>query len=175
MQQTTSEQQPRKTFDQEKYPDLEIARKFSVPVERLWAAWTTPELVKQWWGPENYSCPDARMDVREGGKSILAMQEPNGKIQYSGGTYLEIIPLRKIVSTDEFMDQDGNWMSAKDAGMPGEWPDKCRVTLEFKDLGGVGESELEICHEGIPKAMYDDCVAGWNSSLDKLQRLLEKQ
>lgn len=161
-------------FNVEKFPLVELTRKFSAPVERLWTAWTTPELIKQWWGPENYSCPDARMDVREGGKSILAMQGPDGKIQYGGGTYLEIVPNQRIVSTDEFMDKDGNLMSAKDAGMPGEWPERSKVTLRFKSLG-TNESQLDIIHEGIPQVMHDDCVSGWSSSLDKLQRLVERR
>jgi uncharacterized protein YndB with AHSA1/START domain len=138
----------------------------------VWKAWTTSELVKQWWGPENYSCPDARMDVREGGKSILAMKGPDGKVQYSGGTYEEVIPNKKIVSTDEFMDKDGNFMSPKDAGIPGDWPDRMKVTIEFKSFG-PDESQIHIVHEGIPKEMHDDCVSGWSSSIDKLQRLVE--
>jgi len=175
--QQTSTQTDRGTklsFNVEKYPLVDLTRKFAAPVERLWKAWTTPELVKQWWGPANYSCPEAKMDVREGGKSILAMKGPDGKVQYSGGTYEEVIPNKKIVSTDQFMDKNGNFMSAKDAGMPGsDWPDTMKVTIEFKNLG-PNQSQLHIVHEGIPKEMHDDCVSGWSTSIDKLLRLVER-
>src|SRR5688572_26137785 len=92
---TEKNQGTKLSFNEEKYPLVEITRKFAVPVERVWRAWTTPELVKQWWGPENYSCPYCKMDVREGGKSLLAMEAPDGKITYSGGTYEEVIPNKK--------------------------------------------------------------------------------
>lgn len=160
------------SFNVEKYPLVDITRTFAAPVERVWEAWQNPELMKQWWGPENFSCPDARIDFREGGRSILAMQDPSGKIQYSSGTYEEIIPNQKIVTTDEFTDKDGNLMSANEAGMPGDWPDTMKVSIEFQELGDH-ETQIHIIHEGIPKDMHDDCVSGWSSSLNKLQRLVE--
>ncbi len=174
MEQTSIQQTqiPNLSFNVEKYPLVEITRKFAAPVERLWQAWTEPELMKQWWGPEHFTCPDARLDVREGGTSILAMKDPDGKVQYSGGTYLEVIPNRKIVTTDQFTTKEGEYMSPEDAGMPGDWPDTMRVTIEFKNLG-PNESQLSIVHEGIPKDMHDDCVSGWSTSIDKLQRLVE--
>lgn len=177
MEQTSTQMNQRKnlSFDVEQYPLVDITRKFSAPVERVWKAWTTPEMMKQWWGPENYSCPDARMDVRPGGKSILAMQGPSGNVQYSGGVYEEVIPNQKLVTTDEFMDKDGKFMSAKEAGMSGDdWPDTLRITVEFKSLG-ANESQIHLVHEGIPKNMHDDCVSGWSTSLDKLKRLVEHQ
>lgn len=161
------------TFDVQKYPLVDITRKFNAPVERVWQAWTTPQMIKEWWGPENYSCPEAKMDVRVGGKSLLAMKGPDGKVQYSGGTYEEIIPYKKIVTTDQFTDENGNFMSAKDVGLPGDWPVTSRITIEFAGLNN-NESEIHIMHEGIPKEMHDDCVSGWSSSIDKLQNFVEQ-
>lgn len=156
----------------EKYPLVELTRTFEAPVDRLWKAWTTPELMKQWWGPEGFTCPDARMDVREGGKAILAMKRPDGKVQYGGGTYEEIIPNQRLVMTDQFTDQNGNFMSAQEAGMQGEWPDTMRVTIDFQSLNS-SQSQIHIVHQGIPKVAHEDCVAGWSSSLEKLKRLVE--
>lgn len=161
------------SFDVEKYPPIELTRKFSAPVERLWDAWTTSELLMQWWGPETYSCPDARLDVRVGGKSILAMKDPEGKVVYSGGVYEEVIPNQRLVTSDYFMDKDGNRKSANELGLPGQWLDTMKLTIEFERLG-ANESQLKIFHEGIAKDMHDDCISGWSTSLDKLQRLIEK-
>ncbi len=165
-------QRTKLTFDTVKFPQVDVSRKFNAPVERVWKAWTNPELIKQWWGPETYSCPTASLDVRPGGKSLLAMKGPDGQVQYSGGTYLEVIPNKKIVSTDQFMDKDGKAISPKDAGMPGEWAEVMKVNIEFKSLGD-DQSEIHIVHDGIPKDQHDDCVKGWTSSLMKLQRLVE--
>lgn len=169
---TQSTQGAKLTFDTVKFPQVDVSRKFNAPVERLWKAWTDVELLKQWWGPETYSCPSATIDVRPGGKSIIAMKAPDGQVTYSGGEYLEVIPNKKIVSTDTFMDQSGKPITPKEAGMPGVWADVMKVTIDFKKAGD-NESELHISHLGIPKDQHDDCVQGWSSSLAKLQRLLE--
>ncbi len=171
---TQNSQGTKQNLNVEKYPLVQLTRKFAAPVDRVWQAWTMPELVKQWWGPENYSCPEAKIDLRKGGKMLLAMKGPDEKIVYSGGTIEELIPETKLVTTDQFMDKDGNVMSAKDYGMPGDWPeDGSRITVEFSSLG-TDESQIQIVHEGIPKDMHDDCVDGWSSSIDKLQRLVER-
>jgi uncharacterized protein YndB with AHSA1/START domain len=170
---TQSNQQQWPDFNAAKYPPVDLRRKFNAPVEQVWKAWTNPDLVKQWWGPETYSCPAATMDVRPGGKSNLAMKGPDGKTQYSGGVYHEVIPNKKIVSSDMFTDKDGNRMSANDAGLSGEWPEVMKLTVEFESLG-PNESQIHLVHEGIPKDQHDDCVAGWSSSIDKLKKLVER-
>lgn len=174
MEQSTTQntQGTKQPFNVEKYPHVEITRTFTAPVERLWEVWTTPELVKQWWGPETYSCPEAKIDLRQGGKCLLAMKGPDGKVMYSGGTIEELIPNQKLVTTDQFTDKEGNAIDPKEVGMPGDWPEASRITVEFRKDGADG-SELHILHEGIPKEMHDDCVQGWSSSIDKFQRVVE--
>lgn len=175
MQQSTTQnsQETFQPFNVEKYPLVQLTRKFTVRVERLWSAWTSSELVKQWWGPETYSCPEAKIDLRKGGKMFLGMQGPDGKVMYSGGTIEELIPETKLVCADQFMDKNGNPISAKEYGMPGDWPEGgSKITVEFSSLG-ADESQFQLVHEGIPKDMHDDCVSGWSTSIDKLQRLLE--
>lgn len=46
--------------------------------EQLWAAWTQPDLLKQWWGPQGFSCTIAQMDVRPGGEWKMVMHGPDG-------------------------------------------------------------------------------------------------
>ena len=48
-----------------KVRDLVVTRVIDAPVEQVWKAWTDPELVKQWWGPDGFTCPLARIDFRE--------------------------------------------------------------------------------------------------------------
>lgn len=154
-------------------PLVEVTRTFTAPIEKVWEVWTKPELAKQWWGPENYSCPEAHIDFREDGKYLLAMQGPDGAINWSGGKFKEIIPLEKIVYTDSFTDKNGHPVSAKSLGMPGNWPEKMTITVEFEKTGR-GETRMHLAHQGIPKEMHDDCVNGWSSSIDKMQKLVEK-
>ena len=98
---------------------------------------------------------------------------------WSGGTYKEIIPMKKIVATDHFADEKGNVVSPKDFGMPGEWPDEeMLVTVTFEDAG-EGKTKLTITYpkpesEAAVRAMISSGMEmGWNSSLDKLASLLQ--
>lgn len=148
----------------ESSPIVKVARIFHAPIERVWRAWSNEELIKQWWGPESYTTPSAKINFHVGGKSLLAMQDSEGKIVWSGGVYKEIIPYKKIVTTDYFSDENGN--------MPGKWALDYLITVEFS-ITEEGQTKMTIAHEGIPKEIHDDCVAGWNSSINKLQRLVE--
>lgn len=154
---------------------LRITRVFDAPRERVWEAWTNPDDVKKWWGPEGFSAPTATVDFRVGGKYVYAMQGPPGtewdKVMYSGGEYLEIVPMEKIVSTDYFTDEQGNWIDPSTMGMPGEWPEKMTVTVVFEDAG-EGKTKLTLTHEGHPAEMAGDAEAGWSSSLDKFAKIL---
>lgn len=154
-------------------PLVQITRTFAAPVERVWQAWATPELAKQWWGPEGYSCPEAKIEFREGGRYLMAMKGPDEKVIWSGGVYEQIVPNEKIVCTDSFTDDRGNIVSAESYGMPGNWADVLRVIVEFEEIGDE-VTRMSLKHEGIPADMHDDCVQGWSSSFNKLQRLVER-
>lgn len=153
-------------------PPVEVKRTFHAPPEMVWKAWSTPALVKLWWGPEGFSCPEAKLEFREGGKYLFAMKNPDGKVVWSGGVYEEISP-DKLVYTDNFTDQRGHIVSAADYGMPGEWGETTRVTVEFEPAG-EGQTKMRLKHEGIPADMHDDCVQGWTSTIDKMQRVVER-
>lgn len=175
MQQSTTQntQGTKRSFDEARYPLIEINRKFNAPAERLFKAFTSADSIKQWWGPETYSCPYAKMGTKAGDQTILGMQGPDGKIVYSGGPIEEIIPNEKLVVGDMFMDKEGNEVDAAQYGMPGDWPKGGgRITMEFLKLSD-NESQLNLIHQGIPKDMHDDCIQGWNSSIDKLQKFVE--
>lgn len=155
--------------------DITIERVFDAPVERVWKAWTEPEQIKSWWGPKDWSAPSVTTDFRVGGKFLYCMRGAMGPGQpeqdnWSGGEYKEIIPMQKIVATDYFTDAEGNKISPKEIGMPGEWPDEMRVTVTFEDLGG--KTKLTVFHEGHPREIAEMAEMGWNQSLDKLAAIL---
>lgn len=169
-----SSQKAPRNLDPSKYPPVEIKRTLRASPQKVWDAWSKPELMKQWWGPAGYSCPKAEIDFRVGGKHVSAMKAPDGKVSWSGGTYFEIEPLKRIVCTDAFCDENGNPVAPSTYGMPGDWPDKLLVTVEF-ERSGSHETIMRLKHEGIPKDMHDDCVQEWSSSLDKMAKLVEEK
>ncbi len=152
-----------------------IERTFNAPVERVWSAWTEPEEIKKWWGPEHFTCPVAEIDLREGGKFLYCMRGAMGpglpeQDFWSGGTFKEIVPMQKIVAMDHFADAEGNYVNASAVGMPGEWPDEMLVTTTFEDLGG--KTKVTIVHEGHPPEMAGNAELGWNSQLDKFAAIV---
>src|SRR5206468_11379031 len=88
--------------------ELTITRIFDARRDRVWKAWTDPEIFMKWWGPKYFSCPLANLDLRIGGKYLVAMRGPDGKDFYSTGTYREIVPQDKFAVTDSFADANGN-------------------------------------------------------------------
>ena len=152
---------------------LVITRVLDAPVEKVWAAWTEPEQIKKWWGPKDFTAPSITVDLREGGKYHFCMHgkpAPDMAEQdfWSGGTYEEIVPLKKLVYLDSFADAEGNLVPAANYGMP-DFPDTMRVTLEFETQPD-GKTKMTLHHEGVPDGGDNaaNMETGWNQSLDKL-------
>lgn len=162
---------------------LVIERVFNAPRQMVWDAWTKPELMKKWWGPEQFSAPDVNIDFREGGKYHASMEGPmpDGSIVkvWSAGTYVKIVPLKKIVVTDYFSNEAGDKIKPKDAGMDENFPEETEVTITFEDTG-EGKTKFTLIYpkpdsEAAVKAMMASGMKeGWNSSLDKLAKMVEK-
>ena len=153
---------------QEKKKTISINRTFNLPVSTVWRAWTEPESLKKWFSPEGYTTPNSTIDFTVGGNYLNSMKAPDGKEIWSTGTYKEIIPLKKIVFSDSFADPNGNIVPASYYKMPGEWDLQLTVTVEFEEVDGT--TNLKIEHANLPAEMSEDCIKGWQSCLDKLER-----
>lgn len=82
--------------------DLVLTRIIDAPPEKVYRAWTEPELLKQWFAPLPYTTPVVEVDVRAGGSSLIVMRSPEGVDMPNPGVYLEVIPNERIVATDAF-------------------------------------------------------------------------
>ncbi|MBI2029604.1 SRPBCC domain-containing protein [Candidatus Gottesmanbacteria bacterium] len=151
---------------------LIITRVFDAPVEKVWKYWSEPEYFKKWWGPKIFSCPVSKVDFRVGGKYLHCMLglegDFKGKEFWSTGVYKEIIPLKKIVSTDSFADENGNVVPASHYGMGKDFPMEMIVTVTFEDLGN--KTKMILKHEGMPESDSKGAQQGWSESFDKLAK-----
>ncbi len=147
---------------------ISVKRTFDLPLVTVWKAWTEPESMKKWWGPEEYTCADCTIDFRVGGKFLASMQGEDGKKIWSTGTYKEIVPFEKIVNTDSFADEKGHIVPAAYYKMEGDWDLELQVTAEFEEVDG--KTNIVLTHEGLPAEIIEDCMNGWQSSFDKLER-----
>jgi uncharacterized protein YndB with AHSA1/START domain len=153
---------------------VQFTRVFDAPRELVWNAWTNPETFKKWWGPSHYTCPEAKIDLRPGGKYLFAMKPQDGKVVWGGGTYTEVTKPSRIVCTDSFMDEKGNIVSPTEYGMTADFPRELYITLTFEEQDG--KTKLTLVHKAFPtEQVATDCNTGWSESFDKLDRLLMQQ
>jgi len=77
--------------------ELAITRLFDAPVALVWEAWTRPEHIAQWWGPNGFTNTIHQMDLRPGGEWDLTMHGPDGMDYKNKSIFKEIIPNKKLV------------------------------------------------------------------------------
>ena len=79
--------------------DLVLERTIPVPPERVWDAWTQPELLMQWFTPAPWKTVASELDVRPGGRCLTTMESPEGERFPNEGCYLQVEPNRLLVFT----------------------------------------------------------------------------
>lgn len=133
--------------------ELTINRVIRAPPERVFSAWTLPELLTQWWGPGSVSCPEAYVDLREGGDYRLANLERDGSIVWISGRFELVRAPEEIVYT---------WNVSV---VPGE-----ATLVRVKFLPHPEGTELILTHERFAvEAIRDMHLQGWGGCLDKLE------
>jgi uncharacterized protein YndB with AHSA1/START domain len=141
---------------------LEIKRLFKAPRDRLYAAWTDPAQLKEWFGPENVQTRELFADVRVGGEFHWDLINSDGEKMTMRGEYRELQPGKRIVFTWQWED-DEDWENHTSI-----------VTVELYDR--EGGTELRLTHEHLPsEESRDGHTRGWNSALNKLEKLFSKE
>jgi len=140
---------------------LEIIRIINAPPDRVYAAWTDPAQLKEWWGPESARTRNFAADVRVGGKYRWDLTTPEGEEMSVFGEYRELVPEKKIVFTWKW-DNDEVWENQTSV-----------VTVELSDRDAG--TELRLTHEQLPSEESRDRHSdGWNSVLDRLEKFVSK-
>jgi uncharacterized protein YndB with AHSA1/START domain len=146
--------------------ELVLTRIINAPREKVYEAWTNPELMKQWFAPKPWTTSEARVDVRPGGSSLVVMRSPEGQEFPNPGIYLEVVPNERLVFTDAFVK----------AWEPSEKPFMVGI-LTFEDAGG-GKTKYtarvrhwtEADREAHEKMGFHQ---GWGQCTDQLEALLK--
>jgi len=63
---------------------VEFNKSYDSPVSQVWQAWTDPEQLKQWWGPDNVTITDCEIDLKVGGRIYIVMQATEAMGEYAG-------------------------------------------------------------------------------------------
>lgn len=138
-----------------------IERIYKAPLALVWEAWTNPEHIANWWGPKGMQTRVLEHEFKVGGKWKYAMAMPDGNDFISEGTYSEIIPMKKIVTSADFkpmtegvelqilLEKDGK-----------------NTKFTFKVIHPTEEYKIQQEKMGI----YN----GWGSTFDRLEAFLKE-
>jgi uncharacterized protein YndB with AHSA1/START domain len=77
--------------------ELLLTRTLNAPVDLVWEAWTNPEHIANWWGPDGFTNTINHMDMRPGGEWSLVMHGPDGTNYKNLSIFREIVLHKKIV------------------------------------------------------------------------------
>lgn len=134
---------------------LRIERVIHASRERVFAAWTTPELLQQWSAPEGLTVPEGGMDFRVGGAWHVIMEEKDGTRHHAFGTYREITPPERLVYTHA-------WKT------PERITPETLLTVEFHEEGD--STRIVMTQVGFEsESMKEAHIGGWSSALDQLE------
>lgn len=142
-------------------PSLEVIRVINAPRDRVYAAWTDPAQLRQWFGPENTATYELVADARAGGDFRWETEDREGERMTASGEYLELVPNRKVVFTWQWQDDD-DWAAIRSI-----------VMVELADVDGG--TEVRLRHEQLPsEASRDRHTEGWTSLLAQLEKFVAR-
>lgn len=101
---------------------LTVRRTFDAPRERVWDAWTDPDRVDQWWGPDGFTTTTGEMDVQPGGVWAFEMVGPDGEVYPNRIVYDEVQRPERLTYAH---------------GSP-EDPEQFEVTVSLEEAAGGG-------------------------------------
>lgn len=140
----------------EEKPSLTLVRRIKAPPEKVYAAWTRPELMARWWGPDAGPVLSAEADPRVGGRFRVVFQTLDGETHDCRGEYQEVEADRKLVFTWE-------WVTLPER--------RSLVTIRFRPI--EEGTELNFTHaQFFDEAARDGHRTGWSGAFEKLEALI---
>jgi uncharacterized protein YndB with AHSA1/START domain len=137
---------------------LELRRTLPAPPAVVFAAFTEPQELARWWGPQGFAIPAVDFGAEAGETFRIEMQPPEGDPFHVSGELLEFAPPSQLAYTFNWEPPD---------------PDDVEnvVRLSFRDTGGATDLALTQgpFKTEARRALHHD---GWSDSLDKLERVL---
>ncbi|MBK5294121.1 MAG: SRPBCC domain-containing protein [Acidobacteriia bacterium] len=134
---------------------IRLRHEFMAPREKVFRAWTDPEILKRWWCPVGFAIESSEIDLRAGGRYKFGMRKiAGGPVVYVLGSFLEVTAPEHLVYT-------WSWENAF-SGMP-----PTRVQVRFLEKGAG--TEVILIHENFPEAIV--CLAhraGWLAVWDRI-------
>src|SRR5690606_11078184 len=147
--------------------ELVLERIFDASPEQIFRAWTDPALLTQWFAPSPVTLTVREFEPRAGGSFNTVMRMPDGQEFAINSMFLEVIPNRRLVTTDAFIP---GW---RPAGKP-----FMVATVDLEDLGdGKTRYTARAMHWNAEDRETHEKMGfyeGWDQSADQLAALLAR-
>jgi uncharacterized protein YndB with AHSA1/START domain len=141
-------------------PAVVLRRTYHAPRERVFAAWTTPEIAMRFFSPGDVKATDIQMDVKTGGTFRITLVSPEEGAVVARGTYREVKVPERLVMTWRWEEDD-----------PAEEHESL-LTLDFIERDG--ETEFVLTHEKLASVeSRDSHERGWTKMIDELAAVLD--
>ncbi|MDB5134366.1 MAG: Activator of Hsp90 ATPase 1 family protein [Mucilaginibacter sp.] len=145
---------------------IHVIREFNAPIEKVWKAWTDPDLLEKWWGPKPWVAKTKSMDFIVGGIWLYYMVGPEGQKHWSHVKFTAIENGSRFAADTVFSDENGT--VASDASV-GHWDNK------FVAVGDKTKVVVDISFddEATMKMMVEmGFEGGFTMGLNQLEELL---
>jgi uncharacterized protein YndB with AHSA1/START domain len=110
--------------------EIVVSRVFDAPPELVFEAWTDPEEVVKWFGPDGFTTTIHEMDVRPGGIWRFTMHGPDGTDYPNRVEFIEVVKPERLV-----------YNHGPDAGSEGL---SFRSTVTFEEEGAATRLTLRL-------------------------------
>jgi uncharacterized protein YndB with AHSA1/START domain len=143
--------------------DLILERTVDVAPELVWKAWTTPELLVQWFAPKPWSTTSCEIDLQPGGKFDTTMRSPEGDEYPSSGCILVVEEGSRLVFTSG-LGPGFRPQIAEDG-----FPFTAIISIE-PDGSGTKYTATGIHADASSRKSHEDMgfAEGWGMALDQL-------
>lgn len=141
--------------------EIVITRLLDAPRELVWEAWTNPEHVAKWWGPNGFTTTTKSHDFRPGGLWIYTMHGPDGTDYPNEVKYIEIVKPERIIHSHG----DGQREWFKSTSTFAVEHNQTRVTI--KHIFPTAEERNEV-------ALKYGAIEGGKQHLARLAELLKQ-
>jgi len=151
--------------------DLVLERTVAVAPERVWAAWTEPELLMQWFTPAPWKTIAVDVDVRPGGRCVTTMESPEGEQFPNAGCYLEVVPGRLLVFTSVMTE---GFRPTSPSSEDADLPFTARVEITPSGDGGTHYRAIAIHPDADARNRHAEMgfAEGWGAALNQLVALM---
>jgi uncharacterized protein YndB with AHSA1/START domain len=157
-----------------KSKQIDLSYTYNYSVAEVFEAWTNPKYLPRWYAPHGCTVEYKKLEIRVGGKFHFCIHSPGFGDCWVIGTYLEIVPKKKIVYTTINADENGTPIDPTKIGMHPDWPRETTVTVTFSETDGKTTINLK---QNAPEdvAKKSGAYHSWLEMFENMETFIQEE